>query len=70
MNLASESHKSPRVKLFVGNLDQEFDSKTLHRLFTDYGTITSCYILEKNGISKGCGFVSFSTEEEALNAIR
>ncbi|KAJ6709757.1 RNA BINDING PROTEIN [Salix koriyanagi] len=44
--------------------------KKLKELFSDFGTITSCKVMrDPSGISRGSGFVAFSTPEEASRAL-
>ncbi|XP_050234323.1 uncharacterized protein LOC126682630 [Mercurialis annua] len=54
--------------LYVKNLDTSVDSAGLHRLFSKYGNVLSCKIVEENGKSKGFGFVQFDSEDSALTA--
>ncbi|KAI3761153.1 hypothetical protein L1987_51562 [Smallanthus sonchifolius] len=56
--------------LYVKNLDDTIDDDKLKKLFSEYGTITSCKVmLDPNGNSRGSGFVAFSTPEEASQAL-
>nr|WDD38965.1 polyadenylate-binding protein 2 [Fagopyrum tataricum] len=58
------------ANLYVKNLDDSIDDEKLKELFTDYGKITSCKIMrDPSGVSKGSGFVAFSTAEEASRAL-
>lgn len=58
------------VNLYVKNLDDSIDDEKLKELFSDYGTITSCKVMrDPSGISRGSGFVAFSTSEEASRAL-
>ena len=61
---------NPR-KLFVGNLSWNLSKDDLIRLFSDFGTIEDAIVLtdKYSGRSKGFGFVTMSTEEEANAAI-
>ncbi|KAL0283308.1 UNVERIFIED_CONTAM: Polyadenylate-binding protein 8 [Sesamum radiatum] len=46
------------------------DDDKLKELFTEFGTITSCKVMrDPSGISRGSGFVAFSTPEEASRAL-
>lgn len=57
--------------LYVRNFDPEFTDEDLQKLFKEYGTIKSCKVMtDANGVSRGFGFVSFSTAEEANAALR
>ncbi|CAM0903911.1 unnamed protein product [Alopecurus aequalis] len=56
--------------LYLKNLDDGITDDQLRELFSKYGKITSCKIMrDQNGVSKGSGFVSFSTREEASQAL-
>ncbi|XVE93397.1 hypothetical protein REPUB_Repub01dG0188500 [Reevesia pubescens] len=58
------------ANLYVKNLDDGISDENLKELFSQYGTITSCKVMrDPNGISKGSGFVAFSTPEEASRAL-
>ncbi|XP_043712091.1 polyadenylate-binding protein 8-like isoform X2 [Telopea speciosissima] len=58
------------VNLYVKNLDDSIGDDKLKELFSDFGTITSCKVMrDPNGISRGSGFVAFSTPEEASRAL-
>lgn len=56
--------------VFVKNLDESIDDVKLKEIFTQYGEVVSCKIMrDDKNISKGFGFVCFSTPEEAHKAI-
>ncbi|XWS39927.1 hypothetical protein CRYUN_Cryun18bG0096800 [Craigia yunnanensis] len=58
------------ANLYVKNLDDSISDEKLKELFSQYGAITSCKVMrDPNGISKGSGFVAFSTPEEASRAL-
>ncbi|CAH9078127.1 unnamed protein product [Cuscuta europaea] len=62
--------KHQGLNLYVKNLDDSIDDDKLREMFTEFGTIRSCKVMrDPSGISKGSGFVSFSTPEEASRAI-
>ncbi|KAL2918047.1 hypothetical protein HK105_202461 [Polyrhizophydium stewartii] len=56
--------------LYIKNIPLFMKTEDLTSLFAPYGRITSARIMtnEVTGLSKGFGFVSYSTEEEAVNA--
>ena len=59
------------VVLYIRNLDKSIDNRELYNIFSDFGAILSSKVAQKvDGISKGYGYVSFETEEEAMNAIQ
>ncbi|CAF3083232.1 unnamed protein product [Rotaria sp. Silwood2] len=55
--------------LYISNLDDTIDDERLKKEFSKFGTITSAKVMAENGRSKGFGFVSFSTTDEAAKAI-
>jgi len=58
------------VNLYVKNLDDETDDEKLRQDFSVYGNITSAKVMrDDKGISKGFGFVCFSTPDEATKAV-
>eukprot|EP00262_Sarcandra_glabra_P012238 TRINITY_DN3114_c0_g2_i1.p1 TRINITY_DN3114_c0_g2~~TRINITY_DN3114_c0_g2_i1.p1 ORF type:complete len:659 (+),score=142.30 TRINITY_DN3114_c0_g2_i1:326-2302(+) len=58
------------VNLYLKNLDDSIGDDKLRELFSEFGTITSCKVMQDpNGISRGSGFVAFSTPEEASRAL-
>ncbi|KAK6130830.1 hypothetical protein DH2020_035428 [Rehmannia glutinosa] len=58
------------VNLYIKNLDDSVDDDKLKELFSEFGTITSCKVMrDPSGISRGSGFVAFSTPEEASRAL-
>ncbi|KAG6539154.1 hypothetical protein ZIOFF_004307 [Zingiber officinale] len=57
------------LNLYLKNLDDSIGDDKLRELFSGFGTITSCKVMrEPNGVSKGSGFVAFSTPNEAARA--
>jgi len=59
------------TKLFVGNLDWSVVAEDLRALFADSGTVTDAVVLmdKMTGRSRGFGFVTMGTEEEAKAAV-
>ncbi|KAK2101908.1 Polyadenylate-binding protein 1 [Saguinus oedipus] len=57
------------VNLYVENLDDGIDDERLQKEFSPFGTITSAKVMMENGLSKGVGFVCFSSPEEAAKAV-
>ena len=57
-------------KLFVGNLPTSFNEKVLSSIFEAFGTITHCTVMmdSSTGMSRGFGFVHFSSIESAKSA--
>ena len=56
--------------LFIGNFPLWYNRDRLYDLFSPYGTILRCFVVYSmsTDISKGYGFVEFSTKQEALLA--
>jgi len=58
-------------KLFVGNLSWETNDDSLKAFFAEAGEVVEAKVIidRMKNRSKGFGFVTMSTEEEALKAI-
>ena len=56
--------------LFIGNFPFWYNRDRLYDLYSPYGTILRCFVVYSmsTDISKGYGFVEFSTKQEALLA--
>ncbi|EPS61401.1 hypothetical protein M569_13396, partial [Genlisea aurea] len=62
--------KSQGVNLYIKNLDDSIDDERLKELFGEFGNIASCKVMkDAAGLSRGSGFVAFSTPEEASRAV-
>lgn len=58
-------------KLFVGMLNKKYNENDVRQLFGGHGTIEECTVLrDTSGQSKGCAFVTFSTKQSAIGAIK
>jgi polyadenylate-binding protein len=57
------------VNLYVKNLDDTVTDDNLREAFEAHGQITSAKVMSENGVSKGFGFVCFSSPEEATKAV-
>uniref|UniRef100_A0A2N9IFW8 Polyadenylate-binding protein n=1 Tax=Fagus sylvatica TaxID=28930 RepID=A0A2N9IFW8_FAGSY len=69
-SMKEAADKYQGANLYVKNLDDSIGDDKLRELFTQFGTITSCKVMrDPNGISRGSGFVAFSTPEEATRAL-
>ncbi|ESQ53728.1 hypothetical protein EUTSA_v10024683mg [Eutrema salsugineum] len=69
-NLKEAADKFQSSNLYVKNLDPSISDEKLKEIFSPFGTVTSCKVMrDPNGISKGSGFVAFSTPEEATEAM-
>lgn len=58
-------------KLYVGNLSYDTTSDSLREAFSQAGTVEDAMVItdKMSGRSKGFGFVTMSTEDEAKAAI-
>ncbi|KZV41171.1 polyadenylate-binding protein 8-like [Dorcoceras hygrometricum] len=58
------------LNLYVKNLDDSIGDDKLKELFSPFGSITSYKVMrDPKGISRGSGFVAFSSPEEAARAL-
>ncbi|XP_073006425.1 polyadenylate-binding protein 7-like [Typha latifolia] len=62
--------KSIDSNVYIKNIDESLDDNALREHFSQCGNITSAKIMhDDKGISKGFGFVCYSTPEEAKKAV-
>lgn len=53
-------------RIFVGGISANTSADELTQLFSTYGNVKATKIIaDRAGVSKGYGFVTFETEEEA-----
>ena len=59
------------MDIYVGNLDYALQEDELMEIFSEVGEVNSAKIIKdrETGKSKGFGFVEFTNEEDAKNAI-
>lgn len=70
MKPADTENRNER-KLFIGMLSKRYNEQDVRVMFSAHGTIEECTVLrDNNGQSKGCAFVTFSTRQCAINAIK
>ncbi|XP_054598970.1 protein boule-like isoform X2 [Nothobranchius furzeri] len=56
--------------IFVGRIGDEVDESDLRRVFSQYGEVKEVKIVShRSGISKGYGFVTFETAEDAMRVL-
>jgi len=68
---AAQREEEANRNLYVKGLLDSVDQEQLRAVFSSVGNITRCRVMrEKNGISKGFGFVLYETEEAAHQAIK
>ena len=59
-------------KLYVGNLPWSMSDTSLREIFSQFGEIVEVVVISDRmtGRSKGFGFVTFGTEEQAAEAMK
>lgn len=57
-------------KLFVGMLMKKYTESDIRNMFENFGEIEECSVIRENGQSKGCAFVTFSSKQSAIAAIK
>ncbi|THU71384.1 hypothetical protein C4D60_Mb04t00830 [Musa balbisiana] len=63
--------KIPGSTVYVKNLEKSIDNAALRKLFSECGSVLwTKVIYDKNGLSRGFGFVCFSSAEEANEAVQ
>ncbi|KAL4067957.1 polyadenylate binding protein [Scleroderma citrinum] len=63
-------NKYAGVNLYIKNLEDDIDDERLRAEFEPFGAITSCKVMrDEKSISKGFGFVCFSSPDEATKAV-
>ncbi|XP_027023193.2 polyadenylate-binding protein 1-like isoform X2 [Tachysurus fulvidraco] len=63
------SKNTKTVKLLLRNVDSNVDDRRLQEEFHPFGTVINAKINMENGRPKGTGFVTFTSADEARNAI-
>ncbi|XP_045625055.2 CUGBP Elav-like family member 1 isoform X5 [Procambarus clarkii] len=70
MKPADTENRNER-KLFIGMLSKRYNEQDVRVMFSNHGTIEECTVLrDASGQSKGCAFVTFSSRQCAINAIK
>uniref|UniRef100_A0A804UDB2 Polyadenylate-binding protein n=1 Tax=Zea mays TaxID=4577 RepID=A0A804UDB2_MAIZE len=69
-NIQEVAEKFQNTNLYLKNLDDNIDDEKLREIFAEYGNITSCKVMRDSyGVSRGSGFVSFKSAEDANRAL-
>jgi len=70
MKPADTENRNER-KLFIGMVSKQCDEEDVRRVFARFGPIEECTVLrDQNNHSKGCAFVTFSSRQNAISAIK
>jgi len=72
LNKSSKDRRVAEVgaNLFVGNLSEDVDEKTLYDTFASFGVLLFAKIMrDENGEGKGFGFISYDSFDAADNAL-
>ncbi|XP_009873700.1 PREDICTED: protein boule-like, partial [Apaloderma vittatum] len=58
-------------RIFVGGIDFKTNENELRKFFTQYGSVTEVKIVnDRAGVSKGYGFITFETQEDAQKILQ
>ncbi|TSK18012.1 Polyadenylate-binding protein 1-A [Bagarius yarrelli] len=66
----THSKHTKGVELSIRGMDLTIDKQRLYKEFLPFGDVISAKVIMKNGLSKGYGFVVYSTQMDAEAAIR
>jgi len=61
-----EDGKEEECRLFIGQFDRDVSSAQLEKIFSAYGEVVECRVLQ----DKGIGFVSYARDSEAKQAVQ
>ncbi|WOK97960.1 polyadenylate-binding protein 7-like [Canna indica] len=65
-----QSRPVGRTNLYIKNLDQDITDAVLEEKLSEYGSIDSTVVMkDKDGMSRGFGFVNFLSRDDAKNAL-
>nr|GMC73190.1 polyadenylate-binding protein 6-like [Ipomoea batatas] len=67
--LTLRDQKQEASRLYVGNLSESINERKLDELFRSFGKVVSVNVIRSNGMSKGFGFVNFSSPGDAKAAM-
>ncbi|KAM7375037.1 hypothetical protein PAMA_014225 [Pampus argenteus] len=57
-------------RIFVGGIDNKVNERDLQHIFSQYGAVKEVkVVIDRLGMSKGYGFVTFETQEDALKIL-
>jgi len=62
---STENPHSIGSKIFVGGLPRTSNEDSMAAYFSAFGTIVGCEVMRRDGVSRGFGFIVFSTDHEA-----
>lgn len=65
----TEESKNESDTLYVTNLPFQFTDEDLKNIFSEYNPVIAKIARRRNGLSKGFGFVEFSSHEDAVSAL-
>lgn len=62
--------ESKASELFVDNLEVSVDDRKLEEIFSGLGKVASAEVIcGRDGVSKGCGLVRFTSSDDAVKAM-